>query len=663
MDSSNLLLMWNYAYIKIIDVRHIQLNAGERLSSYKLPAHAFLVVAAGEALVSFHHYHHRLSSFHLLHGGKGLSITIEAINRFEYFIILYKASLPLTFRPGIMQLWQQQNPFYDHYTIRPSSPLPLYRLAEEMYNYWQMPSSYNRLQVKSGMYRFIVELMQQLDEKQWNAVKPDLISFLRKYIHDHFKEPVTLEILAAETGYSVGYISKQFKEHMQMSPIHYLGKVRIEHASKLLIETNATLQQIAELVGYPDGFALSRSFKRYKGESPALFKRKKHNYQLDEELLYDSAKYAILPKSSKRYSVLECDNHYHLKGDVSKTMYKSFKLTAATIMLCITLLISACSGTTNSANQPSPETTVSQQPSSASGSQAESNQEQAVQKETRTISTPKGDVEVPLNPERVASDQYMGHLIKLGIIPVGVREGMLDEAWMEKAGITEEILSKIENLGAFPMNPEKLAMLEPDLIIGSIEANIEQYEEIGTTVFVPYWEELSTSGPIEKFRKISAIFGKEQEADQWIKSYEQDVEKAREQIAGIVGEGETVSVVQLSSKAIYVLAAEGGNYGSATIYQMLKLPPTEQALNMKDGFANVSFEALPQYLGDHVFVYINSKEDADEVLNSPIWKNADAVKKGNVYMYGEFGDEFVMEDPFSLELQLQKITSVMLEKK
>ncbi|MGI2296264.1 hypothetical protein [Paenibacillus sp. GXUN7292] len=36
MDPSNLLLMWNYAYIKIIDVRHIQLNAGERLSSFHL---------------------------------------------------------------------------------------------------------------------------------------------------------------------------------------------------------------------------------------------------------------------------------------------------------------------------------------------------------------------------------------------------------------------------------------------------------------------------------------------------------------------------------------------------------------------------------------------------------------------------------------------------
>ena len=47
----------------------------------------------------------------------------------------------------------------------------------------------------------------------------------------------------------------------------------------------------------------------------------------------------------------------------------------------------------------------------------------------------------------------------------------------------------------------------------------------------------------------------------------------------------------------------------------------------------------------------------------PIWQGAPAVKNGHVYMYGEFDDEFVMEDPYSLDLQLDKIVNVLLEKK
>lgn len=32
-------------------------------------------------------------------------------------------------------------------------------------------------------------------------------------------------------------------------------------------------------------------------------------------------------------------------------------------------------------------------------------------------------------------------------------------------------------------------------------------------------------------------------------------------------------------------------------------------------------------------------------------------------MYGEFDDEFVMEDPYSLELQLETIVNILLQKK
>lgn len=99
---------------------------------------------------------------------------------------------------------------------------------------------------------------------------------------------------------------------------------------------------------------------------------------------------------------------------------------------------------------------------------------------------------------------------------------------------------------------------------------------------------------------------------------------------------------------------------------MLKLPPTEQALNMEEGFVNISLEVLPEYMGDHIFVYGSWDEGANEVLNSEVWKLLPAVQKGQVYPYGSFGDkgdEFVMEDPFSLELQLDTIVNIMVEAK
>lgn len=640
-----------------MDVRFIIMEQGEGFGPYRLPSSAFLYTKRGSAQIWMDKNRHMVHPFHVLHSGKGVNIEIVAEKNFEYFMIFYKAAIPLPKRQDIVALLEKSNPFQYQYTFAPYNPLALFDKVEQMNSIWLQSSEkeLKNLHIKSLFYQFVYELIRQMHTQEIRPLNPDIVEEAVRYIEENYHKPLTLELLAQELACSVGYLSKLFKEKMQTSPIHYLGEMRVNKAAKILLETDTTLQEIAEHVGYPDGHSLSRSFKRHKGISPAKYKVEWRQKRQGEDLPLWKRRYAILPDPFEWYIDDEIENHYQRKGAMEMSKYKNMKLKAMTLFMCLSLLLAACSNATN--------TNTSQSASNQLETQANSGQEAVQEGKTRIVSTPRGDVEVPTQPQRVASDQYMGQLLKLGIIPVGVREGMLQEAWIEKSDISKETLAKIENLGNFPMNPEKLIMLEPDLIIGSIEENIEQYEKIGTTVFIPYWEELSTAGPLEKFKRIAEVFGKEQEADQWIKEYKNKVEEARKQIDGIIKEGETVSVVQLSPTGLYVLATEGGNYGSNTIYQMLQLPPTEQALNMKEGFENISLEVLPQYLGDHVFVYVNSQEDAKEVLNSPIWQGAPAVKNGKVYMYGEFDDEFVMEDPYSLEMQLDKIVKVLLEKK
>ncbi|MET3210266.1 UNVERIFIED_CONTAM: ABC-type Fe3+-hydroxamate transport system substrate-binding protein [Paenibacillus sp. PvR008] len=58
-----------------------------------------------------------------------------------------------------------------------------------------------------------------------------------------------------------------------------------------------------------------------------------------------------------------------------------------------------------------------------------------------------------------------------------------------------------------------MIILQPDLIVGSIEKNIDSYQKVGTTVFLPYWEGETTAGPLDKFCRISEIFGKQKEVE------------------------------------------------------------------------------------------------------------------------------------------------------
>ncbi|MBP1996862.1 AraC family transcriptional regulator [Paenibacillus eucommiae] len=663
MNLSDHICLWNHAFIKVIDIRHTVMAQEEELRSYRLPASAFLYAVRGSARVWLDQNIHMAKHFHVLHGGKGLCLDIIADDKFEYYLIFYKATLPLPCRQELLQLMERSNPFQHYYAFAPQYPLSLFVKLEQMDMEWQQSNTLEKFHVKSLFYQFVYELLRQLHHQGVKPLKPDLVAQAIRYICEHFSGPVTLESIALALECSAGHLSKLFKDKLKTSPIHYLGQVRADRTAQLLLQTDATLQEIADRVGFPDAHSLSRSFKKYKGLSPAQYKAKHqsgyHSGHQDEDLPSSKRRFAVLPGISNLYN--DSDNHYHEKDKGERTMYRSVKTSALTALLCVSLLLSACSSTNNlSGGSPTPTKNVE---TPVNSSNPNGGQEAAPEAKTRIVSTLKGDVEVPAEPKRVASDQYMGQLLKLGIVPAGVRTYMLNEGWMEKAGITKETLSGIEDLGGFPMNPEKLADLEPDLIIGSLEKTIEQYEKIGTTVFLPYWEGESTAGPLEKFRRISEIFGKEKEADQWIAEYEQKTAEAREKIKGIIKDGETVSVIQIGEKAIYALAAKGGNYGSVTIYQSLQLPPTKAALNMPEGYALISLEVLPEYLGDHVFVYVNSKEDSEQILNSQLWKGLPAVKNNQVYMYGTLNDEFVMEDPYSLEIQLDTIVNILLKKK
>lgn len=509
---------------------------------------------------------------------------------------------------------------------------------------------------KSTFYQFVhltlkeLRLQEHETEGRTTSVAVQVIT----YIQEHYAEPITLDSLAEVFKFSAYHLSSLFKEHTGISPIDYLIRYRLDLASELLMTTNASVGEIAASVGYKDVYYFSRIYKKRKGVSPAHHRNRELKQHKVAESPLNIPTSSISDTGADLY--INNDNHYHNtdKGDIHMFKSKPSRSVAmAAILLCGSMLISACSNGTNTAAK-----------DSSSGNNNVNQATPAATQEspkTRIVTTPRGDIEVPAEPVKVAADQYMGHLLKLGIVPVGARTFMLDEGWMDKAEIPQETLERIEDLGEFPMNLEKLTMLEPDLIIGSIEDYVDQYEKIGTTVFLPYWEELSTAGPLDKFRSVAAIFGKEQQAEDWIAEYEQKVVEAKSKVFNVIKEGETVSIVQFAEKTVYVLAATGGNYGSSTIYEMLQLPPTESALHMKEGFESISLEVLPEYLGDYIFVYNGDAEITSQAMESDIWKSVPAVKKGKVFLYGDnYHDEFVMEDPYSLEQQLDTVVNLLL---
>nr|WP_291581459.1 AraC family transcriptional regulator [Clostridium sp. UBA6640] len=95
-----------------------------------------------------------------------------------------------------------------------------------------------------------------------------------KYINEHFAEDIDLKKLADIEHYNISYYSEWFKNKMNVSPIEYVQNLRVKKAKELLLNTNLTILQISQIVGYEHNSSFTRVFKYLEKLSPTEFRRK-----------------------------------------------------------------------------------------------------------------------------------------------------------------------------------------------------------------------------------------------------------------------------------------------------------------------------------------------------------------------------------------------------
>ena len=100
----------------------------------------------------------------------------------------------------------------------------------------------------------------------------DAVSF----IQENYMEDIDFGKISEEFGFSPAYLTKIFKKYTGMTPIKMLTEVRIHNAKNLLINTNLSVQEIGEKVGYPDQFHFSKTFRKVVDMNPSAY-RNQHN--------------------------------------------------------------------------------------------------------------------------------------------------------------------------------------------------------------------------------------------------------------------------------------------------------------------------------------------------------------------------------------------------
>jgi iron complex transport system substrate-binding protein len=512
--------------------------------------------------------------------------------------------------------------------------------VKQIYNKWTVEEELERLHAKAQFYQFVYEVLRQLQRQEVETIKPDLLMQAIQFMYSHFKESITLESMASVLDCSVRNLTKQFRAKLNNSPIHFLTHIRMHKAAQLLLDTDANLQEISERIGYSDGHALSRSFKKIFGLSPIQFKTSKLEGRRMPKLLRNGSGLDILQPSSHRYN--DFDNHYHHNREGDILMFKNASPSVAAVMLlCVTLLISACQS--GSVNSPSP---VVQNPAPATATNAEAPAISA-STTTRMYEHLNGKTEIPMQPKRIFSAFHVGQLMALGVKPIGSTTFLLRNPALDVTGI--------EDLGV-PPSLEKLVELEPDLIILT-EAfrdlyDYETYSKIAPTIVI-----VQNDDPIKDIELFGDILGKQEEAKQWLAEFELKIAAAKQKVSAMIGPEETFSILNVRQKNFYIYG--DSNMGGNILFKYLGLKPQDKVKTdvINGEVWELSAEVIPEYIGDHLFLSVN--EGAEEALknNEKIWANTDAVKNNKVYPI-DF-NVFLQSDPIGVSKQLDIVVDLL----
>lgn len=86
----------------------------------------------------------------------------------------------------------------------------------------------------------------------------------------------TLAGIAVACGLDGPYLCRLFARYHDESPYQFLIRLRMEHASRLLLEENATVKAVAAALGFNDAFHFSRVFKSVHHVPPSRFRQSMH---------------------------------------------------------------------------------------------------------------------------------------------------------------------------------------------------------------------------------------------------------------------------------------------------------------------------------------------------------------------------------------------------
>jgi len=246
----------------------------------------------------------------------------------------------------------------------------------------------------------------------------------------------------------------------------------------------------------------------------------------------------------------------------------------------------------------------------------------------REVTHAMGVTEVPDSPQRVVilTNEGTEALVHLGVTPVGAVQSWYGDPWYDHiaGGLTETIPLGTESA----VDLERLAALEPDVIIGSKVRQEKLYDQLSAIAPTVFSE---TIGGVWKdnYRLYAEALGLAGKGEADLAAFDTRVAALRSSLGNAVNE--EISLVRFSPGRTRLYFRD--TFPAVILSEIgFRRPPAQDKPGVGE---EIGKERIPDMAGDRIFYFADADAESVAYLadwtGEPLWQSLEAVQAGKAY--------------------------------
>lgn len=147
------------------------------------------------------------------------------------------------------------------------------KMFDTIYSKMSKTSLKGNIEISHLLTEFFHNLSLQIIKDEDSIINNWDMDFIINYIQSSFKNNITILNLSKIFGYSEEYFIRKFKKNIGITPYQYITLLKINFAKNMLINTDKSINLIADLSGFKNVQNMINCFNKYEKTSPLKYKK------------------------------------------------------------------------------------------------------------------------------------------------------------------------------------------------------------------------------------------------------------------------------------------------------------------------------------------------------------------------------------------------------